>query len=130
VCHGAAASGDLPKLQWLRTQQQCPWDDERIAAHAAESGSVAMLQWLKQQPCVVFNCWACRSALPFFDVVMYLDREGDSLTCSDYVHKLVCPQFSTCSEMIMCADITSSGDYCIRCMLLCLDRTPMARIND
>eukprot|EP00953_Heterococcus_sp_UTEX-ZZ885_P034616 17907-Heterococcus_DN1.PRE.1 len=75
VCHGAAASGDLAKLQWLRLQQQCPWDDERIASHAAESGSIAMLQWLKQQPSVVFNCWACRSALPFFDVSMYLDRE-------------------------------------------------------
>jgi hypothetical protein len=80
VCHGAAASGDLAKLQWLRLQQQCPWDDERIAAHAAESGSVAMLQWLKEQAGVVFNCWACRSALPFFDVVMYLDREGDIYT--------------------------------------------------
>jgi hypothetical protein len=44
---GAAAAGDLTKLMWLHSKQQCRLGDG-ISLHAAMSGSVAVLSWLSE----------------------------------------------------------------------------------
>jgi hypothetical protein len=60
---GAAESGDLAKLQWLRKEQQCPWSlsshnwmtaDRNIAACAEASGNaLTILRWLKGEGVVL-----------------------------------------------------------------------------
>jgi hypothetical protein len=57
ISAGAAESGDLAKLQWLRKEQQCPWSlgshnwmtaDRNIAVCAqASDNALTMLRWLK-----------------------------------------------------------------------------------
>jgi hypothetical protein len=49
ITKGAALSGDLAKLRWLRTQHSCPWFSHEIAKDAAQSGNADMLVWLQQQ---------------------------------------------------------------------------------
>lgn len=48
-CAIAAAEGDLPRLQWLRSIQ-CPWDDVTCVA-AAEQGHLHVLQWAHTHKC-------------------------------------------------------------------------------
>jgi hypothetical protein len=49
ITKGAALSGDLAKLRWLRMQHSCPWFSHEIAKDAAQSGNADMLVWLQQQ---------------------------------------------------------------------------------
>jgi hypothetical protein len=75
LCAGAAESGDLPKLQWLRGEQRCPWvmDPNRwapgisstradISTCAERSGNVAMLHWLKPQGVVMISAQLLQQA--------------------------------------------------------------------
>eukprot|EP00953_Heterococcus_sp_UTEX-ZZ885_P028202 15048-Heterococcus_DN1.PRE.4 len=50
VCSGAAAAGDLPKLQWLHLEQGCPLDNE-ITEIAATHGDLDMLMWARSRGC-------------------------------------------------------------------------------
>lgn len=49
LCALAAAEGDLPRLQWLRSIQ-CPWDEVTCMA-AAEQGHLHVLQWAHTHGC-------------------------------------------------------------------------------
>eukprot|EP00953_Heterococcus_sp_UTEX-ZZ885_P006839 4174-Heterococcus_DN1.PRE.1 len=55
-----AQAASVPKLQWLRTEDNCPLSAE-FAYHAAQSGSVDTLKWLKDHGCA-FTTHTCEGA--------------------------------------------------------------------
>jgi hypothetical protein len=50
VCRGAAAAGNLAKLQWMHLQQGCPLDN-KITETAAKDGNLDMLMWARSRGC-------------------------------------------------------------------------------
>jgi hypothetical protein len=61
ISYGAAESHDVPKLRWLREEQQAVFPED-ITEKAAAAGSVDALRWLKQQKV------ACSDTEPLFMV--------------------------------------------------------------
>jgi hypothetical protein len=78
VCRGAAAAGDLPKLQWLHLEQGCPLDN-KITETAAKDGDLDMLMWARacgcewQEDCLAN--WAAESG--DLDTLNWLSDEDD-----------------------------------------------------
>jgi hypothetical protein len=46
ICEGAAAEGRLGMLQWLRTEQTCPWEELKVFMAALRSADIPTLDWL------------------------------------------------------------------------------------
>jgi hypothetical protein len=83
----AAASGDLDRLQWLRSQDPpCPWDYQ-TCAEAAVYGHLDVLQWLRaQEPPCPWDAGACTAAAcsGHLDVLQWLRAQDPPCPWSHY----------------------------------------------
>jgi hypothetical protein len=91
ICAGAAASGDLSKLQWLFGEKYCPWSAAKnaelyhIGMCAESSGSVEMLRWI----------WSVdQNALKDCDIAAAAASQGRTETLQ-LLHELDCAPLDT-----------------------------------
>ena len=75
LCEGAARSGHLEVLQWLRANG-CPWDGW-TCKYAAEGGHLEVLQWARKQGCAWDGNTCAHAALKgHLEVLQWLRANG------------------------------------------------------
>jgi hypothetical protein len=120
VLIGAAASGSVPKLHWLHTEQgwQLP---PFLSYYAARSGSIDMLRWLKEHGIASTDTCVGAAYGAHLDVLQYLadeECEWDDYACVaaaknghlstlQWLHEHGCPWEADrmCSDAAECGSI-------------------------